>query len=590
MIEFRRELGVFASVVALLASGCSVATAPNAVPQTPASVRASSNEALPAPRHGRMVLTIHIPKRVRHKNHYVSPLTQSLSLSITPGAACATCSGPIARDISLTPSSPNCTGLNNGTTCSIILVLNPGNYIGTISTYDGPVGCQTTDVCNTLSTNQSFPLPIAAGRANVPSIALYGVPKYLKVAAVSGNVSVDDANVGDTPGIFVAGINAKSTVSLYAADAGGESDFGSWIAVVFASSSTPLGWSATVHGNLVTFATGATFQPKNFVPPTYTITAQSPACSVAGATCSFDTFLFVAALFAVVDSTNGEVHVYFPDASRGLLTTYATVTTGLSNPTDVKFNDANGDLFVSNAGSVTTVTVYAPPYTGAPIKTISVPAFPTNIALDKAGDLAVASTFFVDQVNVYAAPGYGSPQNISLSNFATALAFGYGANPALWVASSGSVAKYAPPYNGAANPNLSIGNPAGVDLDPQGNIYVTDSSAGTISEYVASSAYSLGLSTGSLAQASSVDAGPLLSVCAADDEYSYYYGGSLQLGIVEFTETSLPCFVKSDYTNRILVAANFTTFSSFQEANVRIVLPFLISATATYPSYRFSEE
>ena len=60
--------------------------------------------------------------------------------------------------------------------------------------------------------------------------------------------------------------------------------------------------------------------------------------------------------------------------------------------------DASGDLFVANCGSacggtgVGTVTEYAPPYTGAPIATISKDVnAPLALAFDPSGDLFVAN-------------------------------------------------------------------------------------------------------------------------------------------------------------------------------------------------------
>ena len=156
-----------------------------------------------------------------------------------------------------------------------------------------------------------------------------------------------------------------------------------------------------------------------------------------------------------------------------------------------------------------------------------------------------------------------------------------------WVASSGSVARYASPYGGAASPNLSIGHPAGIDVDGAENLYVVDSTANTLTQYVASSAYSVGLNAGSLPQVSSVSAGALLSVCAVGNEFTYLYGGgALQLVETTFTNSTVPCLVASDYTNHSFTAAIQSTYTdiSANENNLDVRLQFVVGATAVYPA------
>jgi hypothetical protein len=55
-------------------------------------------------------------------------------------------------------------------------MLAPGTYSGKLATYDGTAGCEKlAQPCSVLSQNQSFPIAIAAGTANVVSVTLSGV-------------------------------------------------------------------------------------------------------------------------------------------------------------------------------------------------------------------------------------------------------------------------------------------------------------------------------------------------------------------------------------------------------------------------------
>lgn len=64
-------------------------------------------------------------------------------------------------------------------------------------------------------------------------------------------------------------------------------------------------------------------------------------------------------------------------------TTLCGTITGLSNPQGMNINDGNGYLYVANTGA-SDVLVFKPPYTGAPVKTISDPGYyPTDVTLCK---------------------------------------------------------------------------------------------------------------------------------------------------------------------------------------------------------------
>jgi hypothetical protein len=137
-------------------------------------------------------------------------------------------------------------------------------------------------------------------------------------------------------------------------------------------------------------------------------------------------------------------------------------------------------LFVVNSGSITagSVTVYAPPYTGAPT-TIRAGLTPLSIAVDAAADLFVG-TYSDAMVNVYAPPYTGPPTTISdgvhtvgalvldpagnlfvLNRYLTAGDFIHG-----------SVTQYAPPYTGKATTTITPSGPATMIRDATGNLIV----------------------------------------------------------------------------------------------------------------------
>jgi hypothetical protein len=65
--------------------------------------------------------------------------------------------------------------------------------------------------------------------------------------------------------------------------------------------------------------------------------------------------------------------------------------TGLNNPTGLA-SDSVGDLYVANYNT-SAVSVYAPPYTGAPTRSLSTPDYnPYNVAVSRTGLVAVATS------------------------------------------------------------------------------------------------------------------------------------------------------------------------------------------------------
>ena len=179
-----------------------------------------------------------------------------------------------------------------------------------------------------------------------------------------------------------------------------------------------------------------------------------------------------------------------------------------------------------------------------------------------------------------------SSQSISLSSAATSIAFDNNEN--LWIATTGSVASYAPPYNGAPNPSLSVGHPAAIDFDYYNNLYVADSSAGTVTQFLQSSSYAAGLSVGSLDQPSSLSAGIYVNVCTIATATTYYFGSSVNLNGAIATGGSTPCLVAGDYTQvGTWVATAFSsTATELQGTHAYSYLSYKTAAIAAFPGPR----
>lgn len=431
-------------------------------------------------------------------------------------------------------------------------------------------------------------MTILAGQANEPSIALYGVPKGFKVFPVGTNVAESGSLYSAT--LYVGGINSTGTFQLYATDPDGNLILGPGSPTFVAPSPPPAGWTATLKGNLLELGTGAAFHASTLGSP-FPVNAQGPGCSVTGSHCSFATYPYIDPQLAVADRSNSEVHLYYANNTQAGFSSFATISNGISSPDDVTFNDCNGDLFVSNVGSggaSPTVTVYAPPYTGAPVATISVPVVPTHLAVDCAGDVAVASAFlFSHAMTVYtAASSYQSSQSIAISSPATALAFDN--NPNLWVATASSIGAYAPPYGGAPSRSLSVSNTTAMSFDYWYDLYVADSPAGTVTEYLVNSSYAAGPSVGSLNQPSSVSAGFDVEVCSVGAATMYYFASSAQLSGAIETGGSTPCLAVNDSKfDHWAASANGPSSTALYLSNGFGYLSYTASAIAAFPSARY---
>lgn len=183
--------------------------------------------------------------------------------------------------------------------------------------------------------------------------------------------------------------------------------------------------------------------------------------------------------------------LFIANAGNNTITEYAppytgapinTISNTMSVPTSLAFNPKHR-LFVVNddlPGNAT-VTEYRRPYTGAPINTISISATngANSIAFDPSGNLFVANSCCIGLgngiINEYAPPYTGAPMATISNGFNDPLGMAFDSSGNLFVSWRQTVVEYAPPYTGAPVATISLAynpSPGALALDAKGNLFV----------------------------------------------------------------------------------------------------------------------
>ena len=338
----------------------------------------------------------------RLRTTYVSPSTQSLSVVVKAGATTV-----LQQTVGLTVASnpANCAASSGATTCSVLLGLGAGSYTGTFVTYAGPVvsGAATGAV---LSSGQSIPMVAIAGQTNAVAITLDGVPASIVIAPASGS-----AITGTQTGAgFVVGYT-PAPLTVEALDAASNIIMGVG-APTFTAGTTGNNFSVTQPQagtpNQVLLAASAAGTS------TLTVTAAPAAggfsCASSGVVCSASVAISTPPHKLFVAGFNGFAAYTSPDDVTWTLTASSTGT--VSDPKGVTYAP-NGDAIVLDAGSSpfpppgspASISIFAPPYSGAPVQNTNV-GLPTAAAMTAAGNL-----LFQDSGNLkeLAAPYTASP-------------------------------------------------------------------------------------------------------------------------------------------------------------------------------------
>ena len=327
---------------------------------------------------------------------YISYATQSIKAVFTPnGGGSAT-----TFTQNVTPTSPGCQGnLNSSTTCTLKLPgLNPGSYTAAFTMYDGMLDGSNVPTGNILSANQSVPVTIAPGQANVIAVTLDGVPVALAVIPGAASTLSGSRNAGysiskcigfesaGTESITVLGIDADQNYILGSgapAPALNSSDT-SMAAVATPAPNSPNAFALTRPATPATarasFNLTASVTPIAGSGSTTPITATVPV--------TFDT-----TVCGVVSTLAGNASPGYADGTGAAAQFYFPFGVAVDGGGNVYVADANNNRIrkVTSGGIVTTLagsTQGSADGTGNAAQFY----FPSGVAVDGSGNVYVADS------------------------------------------------------------------------------------------------------------------------------------------------------------------------------------------------------
>jgi hypothetical protein len=406
---------------------------------------------------------------------YVSTNAVSMTLAITPGSPGGT---TINETVSLTGS--NCSAPSGARTCQVSVTLLVGAYTASISMF-GPGNVL-------LSQGQNLSFSVAGGQTTPVTLTLDAVPASVQVI-------VPATMVGSVLNGFT--VYQASTLTVNVLDATGATIVGPGSPTISVTSGNP---AFTIASSGAGYTIVPPSAPAGTAPTaaqiTVTVTqagASSPAVTQAFSASNHPQTLFV------TNQTGNTVQAYaLPYASganpvatmnalRGMVRPDAGPLGSVTTPTRMGLNKVN-DLFVGEFGN-STITEFAPPYTGVPIVFGTAGGTPVNgaqwVTSDSAGKVFVTN-YFSTQVLEFNPPytaastaafvlstGVSGPQSLVLDASSNLFVGNYG---------TGTVTMYTQPFLGAGstppsasflNPSNSVNlHPWGMTLDAAGDLWV----------------------------------------------------------------------------------------------------------------------
>jgi hypothetical protein len=294
--------------------------------------------------HAGTALAIKIPNArtgagaARRSPAFIPSATQSVAISVNLTDTDYTPLAGYPIDVNLTPSSPGCVPGQSSTVCTISLSLAPGNYLISLTLYDG-----LNATGNALSTASNVPATIVQGVANQIGVTLGGIPASIHLAASSGT-AVAQEHVVTLPS------NSSGTLTAYALDLDGDeiigpgaptitatTDNGAQIAVTQPTAGTPnavglasLATNAIAHVTLTATPVAA----PGTGPVSRWVTVQDPAMSLV--------YIISATAFNIFDQTATEVTPSTASISS---------IQPLSGAVGATYDSANQLIYVSVQGS-----------------------------------------------------------------------------------------------------------------------------------------------------------------------------------------------------------------------------------------------
>jgi hypothetical protein len=489
----KQLLIVVAACVALTACGGGGSSA------TPSTAKPASNA------QGQLSFSILVPASTTtasatRRPAYVSPATGSVSFQLGTGTA---------QVVALTPGSATCPLGGSGYTCTATVNAPAGSAQLTVATYASATGTgpvlSTNTMAVTIVAAQNNPVNVtlngvAASFAvsTLPTSVTEGTPSSLSVAwtalDASGNTIIGPGSIINASGTVVAPSLRVSDTTDFTV---GAQTGNSWaVAYNGAVTTSPVTFTVANTGVTTAYAqatvtatgqrlfianTGASDSVSVLDPPytgTATVITNGTGAAMApfeiAANASFDVF--------VPNEAANVVQMYAPPYTGAAI---ATMSTSLNSPYSLAL-DGSGDLFVENVGN-DTVSMFAPPYTGAPAVLTTPACAGPALCFDQVGEQITTlpgTSEVVFPNDPYPTLGYASPYStntpsINIANGANNGGWGIAADSAgdLFVSytATSTVVEYAPPYTVAtATITSGVDQPRNISVDRSGNLFVAN--------------------------------------------------------------------------------------------------------------------
>lgn len=427
---------------------------------------------------------------------YVSPATQSMSVSVSQGSTSV-----VKETVGLTATSTGCTSSLANVSCSLSLTLSPGTYTASITTYDG-----ANATGNQLSTAQAVSFTVVANQNNIVPLSLSGIPA--SIVALAGPTTDSVYVVAqDADGNFIVGSGAPT---FTAAKASSSEPTVATITqptstapntIVFSSPSTPVDGTETVTVTAgypsgqtngcpstaactlttpitVTYSAGTAFTPNyeynNVVGFSLPLSNdnQSAAYTFSGAT--------EYPYWGIALSSKGTVFGWGYEPGSALVVssppytnTIVDTNTGITGADYYGAADASGDVFIPNyPTSSGAIAIVKSPYTGAATQLTAGVDDPYGAAVDANNNLYVANEGN-ETVTVYA-----SPYTTVASTVATTT-IPYGvvvSGSKLYVTEDGAIDVFTLPVSSSSTPVATLSmdgySYGAAAVDSKGNLWV----------------------------------------------------------------------------------------------------------------------